>query len=108
MNFGIAGAVVIVLAALAANLPFFNDRLFGVLRLPAQPGWLAPGGRKALWVRLIELVVLYFLVGLIARLLEGRIGGVQTQRWEFYVVTACLFLVLAYPGFVVRYLRRQR
>jgi len=108
MNFGIAVAVVIVLAALAANLPFFNERLFAAVRLPARPAWLAPAGRKPLWLRLVELVVLYFAVGLVARLLEGRIGAVQAQRWEFYAVTACLFLVLAYPGFVYRYLRRRR
>lgn len=106
MNTGIAAAVVIVLAALAANLPFFNERLFGLVRLPALAGALTIR-RKPFWVRLIELLVLYFAVGLLARLLEGRLGSVQPQRWEFYAITACLFIVLAFPGFVYRYLRRH-
>jgi len=88
-----------MLAALAANMPFFNERLFA----------LVPLGRpvKSLWLRLLELVVLYFLLRGIAYLLEARMGNVFPQRWEFYAITACLFLVLAFPGFVFRYLRKR-
>jgi hypothetical protein len=50
--------------------------------------------------------VLYGVVGAIARFVEGRLGSVKSQDWEFYAVTACLFVVAAYPGFVWRYLRR--
>ncbi len=106
MNSGLAVAAVMVFAVLAANLPFVNERLFGCVPLPQRYG-LAQHGRKAFWVRLLELVVLYFVVGLVARLLEGRLGGIQVQRWEFYAITACLFVVLAYPGFVHRYMRRR-
>ncbi|QAU34694.1 DUF2818 family protein [Janthinobacterium sp. 17J80-10] len=91
---------VIGLAALAANLPFLNERLLGVMPLQAFP-------HKPLWLRLLEMVVLYFAVGGVAWLLESRIGGVFSQRWEFYAITACLFLVLAFPGFVFRYLRKR-
>lgn len=91
---------VIGLAALAANLPFLNERLLGVLAVPAFP-------RKPFWLRLLEMTVLYFAVGGVAWLLESRIGGVFSQGWEFYAVTACLFLVLAFPGFVFRYLRKR-
>ena len=59
-------------------------------------------------VRLLELIVLYFVVGAIAYGLEARIGNVFVQTWEFYAITGCLFVVLAFPGFVVRYLRKQR
>jgi hypothetical protein len=52
--------------------------------------------------------VLYFVVGFIARLLESRIGSVAVQTWEFHAVTGCLFLVLAFPGFVMRYLHKPR
>ncbi|MCP1571797.1 type VI protein secretion system component VasK [Herbaspirillum rubrisubalbicans] len=62
---------------------------------------------KPVWVRLLELVVLYFLVGLVARQLEAGIGNLFSQGWEFYAITGCLFLVLAYPGYVMRYLRKQ-
>ena len=105
MNSALVAAVVIVLAAVAANLPFFNERLLAVAALPQR---LLSRGRKPVWLRLLELLLLYFAVGGLARLLEGRLGSVAPQRWEFYVVTGCLFLVLAYPGFVVRYLRRQQ
>ncbi len=89
----------ILLAALAANLPFANERLFAVvpLRMP----------RKSAWLRLCELVILYALVILFARMIESRMGNAFEQKWEFYAVTACLFLVLGYPGFVYRYLRKQ-
>lgn len=89
----------ILLAALAANIPFFNERLFLVI----------PIGRpvKPFWMRLLELLALYILVRGIAYVLEARIGNTFPQRWEFYAITACLFLVLAYPGFVMRYLRKR-
>jgi hypothetical protein len=90
---------VILLAVLAANLPFYNERLFAVI--PVKPG------SKPIWLRLIELAVLYALLGAIAYMLESRIGNAFEQRWEFYAVTGCLFIVLAYPGFVFRYLRKR-
>jgi len=90
---------VILLALFSANLPFFNERLFAVLPLSSPS--------KPVWLRLIELFVLYLVVGLIARGLESRIGSVFPQGWEFFAVTGCLFIVLAYPGFVMRYMRKR-
>ena len=90
----------ILLATFAANLPFVNQRLFGIIGLRRN--------HKSLWLRVLELIVLYFAVGLVARLLESRIGNLAPQNWEFYAITGCLFLVLAFPGFTFRYLRRQR
>ena len=89
--------VVVVLALLAANLPFLNNRLMGVW--PRQQS-------KGLLLRLGELVALYFLVGAIGLLLEQSVGQIYPQRWEFYATTAALFLTLAFPGFVFRYLRK--
>jgi hypothetical protein len=91
--------IVIVAALVAANLPFLNDRLFGVVPLK---------GPKGLGVRLAELVVLYFAVGLLGVALEKRAGQVAPQGWEFYAVTAALFLTFAFPGFVWRYLVKHR
>lgn len=99
MDVSLSAWLVILLAVLAANIPFFNERVFALVPLKSA---------KPVWLRLIELLVLYFLVLGIARLLEARIGNVFAQVWEFYVVTACLFLVFAFPGFVWRYLRRRR
>ena len=91
--------IVIVAALVAANLPFVNQRLFGVVPLKAP---------KPLSWRLAELVVLYFAVGLLGVGLEKRLGQVSPQNWEFYAVTAALFLTFAFPGFVWRYLVRHR
>jgi hypothetical protein len=90
---------VILLAVLAANLPFLNERLFGVIPFGSD--------RKSFWLRLAELVVLYALIGGIAYLLEARIGNAFAQRWEFYAITGCLFIVFAFPGFVFRYLLKR-
>jgi hypothetical protein len=100
MDVSLSSWLVILLAVLAANLPFFTERVFGVLR------WRGP--TKPFWLRLLELLALYLLLGLIASLLESRLGNRFRQGWEFYAVTGCLFIVLAYPGFVHRYLRRRQ
>lgn len=99
MSVSLSTWFVILLAVFAANLPFFNERLFAIIPLAAET--------KSFWLRLAELAVLYGLVGLLAYLLEARIGNVFPQRWEFYAVTVCLFLVFAFPGFVMRYLRKR-
>ena len=92
--------VVLLVALAAANLPFVNERLFGVVALR--------GGVKLLAVRLGELVVLYFLSGGVGLLFERRAGQIAPQGWEFYAVTGALFLVLAFPGFTWRYLLKHR
>ncbi len=91
--------LVIALALSAANLPFFTERLFGLLSLRAT---------KGIALRLLELLVLYFLVGGLGLLLEQRAGQIAPQGWEFYAVTGSLFLTLAFPGFVWRYLYKHR
>lgn len=97
-----AGAIwVVILAALvAANLPFLSRRLWVVGPLPQSD--------KRLWVRLFELLLGYFLVGVLALWLENRAGQITPQGWEFYAITATLFVTLAFPGFVYRYLMRHR
>jgi hypothetical protein len=99
MNVSLSAWFVILLALLAANLPFLNERVLAVIPIgrPAKP----------LWLRMIEMAILYGAVAALAWLLESNIGNVFSQRWEFYAVTACLFIVLAYPGFVFRYLRKR-
>lgn len=101
MDVALAGWLVIAVALALANLPFVNDAVFGVVPYRG-------GRRKPFVVRLVELVVLYFVVGMLAYVLEARIGNVFLQTWEFYAISGCLFVVLAFPGFVVRYLRKQR
>ena len=44
----------------------------------------------------------------LALALEKRAGQIAPQGWEFYAVTGALFVTLAFPGFVYRYLMRRR
>lgn len=87
--------LVLVVAFAAANLPFFTQKLLGLVPLRHS---------KNLALRLAELVLLYFLVGGLGLLLEKRAGQIAPQGWEFYAVTGALFLTFAFPGFVWRYL----
>lgn len=91
--------LVIVAAALAANLPFLSQRLLAVM--PIATG-------KNLGLRLAELVVMYFVVGGAGLLLEKRLGQIAPQGWEFYAITGTLFITLAFPGFIWRYLLKHR
>ena len=93
--------LVILAAFAAANWPFLSQRLMLVGPLPK-------GAKKPFSIRLLELVVLYFVVGLIAMMLERRVGQNAPQGWEFYAITGTLFVTLAFPGFVYRYLMRRR
>jgi len=92
--------LLLILAFIAANLPFLVERIFFIVR-PRT------GAKNFAW-RLLELMVLYFVVGGIALLLESNLGDIQRQGWQFYAINASLFVVFAYPGFVYRYLWRHR
>lgn len=80
---------------LAANLPWFSNKLFYIVPVKHTPknlGWC-----------LFELIVLYFLVGAVALYTEfATFGQVAHQDWEFYAITACMFIVFAFPGFVYK------
>ena len=56
---------------------------------------------------MLELVVCYALVVGLGLLLEQSDGQIYPQGWEFYATTAALFLTLAFPGFVYRYLYKR-
>lgn len=91
--------VVLIAAIVGANLPFLNNRWFGIVprRTP-----------KTLALRLVELLLFYFLVGALGLALEQSAGQIYPQGWEFYATTAALFVTLAFPGFVYRYLYAPR
>jgi hypothetical protein len=40
--------------------------------------------------------------------MENALGQIAPQGWEFYAVSGAMFLTLAFPGFVWRYLWRRR
>ncbi|HSI60165.1 MAG TPA: DUF2818 family protein [Ideonella sp.] len=91
--------IVLVVAVVAANLPFFTERLLlvGPRRAPKAFGW-----------RLLELILMAALTLGVGLALETSIGQRSPQDWEFYAAAGFLFLTLAYPGFVWRYLRKHR
>jgi hypothetical protein len=99
MNHSYSVALVLVAAFVGANLPFINERVVALIprRMP-----------KSLWIRVGELVLFYFLVGGLGLALEQSAGQIYPQGWEFYATTGALFLTLAFPGFVFRYLMKHR
>lgn len=91
--------VVLVVALVAANLPYLSPRvlLVGPRRDPKGAAW-----------RLLELLLLGLLTLAVGFGLEARLGQRSEQGWEFYIAALALFLTLGFPGFVWRYLRRSR
>lgn len=88
----------VIISLCAANLPFVSQRFMGViaLRTPKTP-----------WLRLLELAIFYAIAGGIGLALEQRAGQIAPQRWEFYAITATLFVTFAFPGFIYRYLLKH-
>jgi hypothetical protein len=83
----------ILVAFLAANCPWLSERFLLLLTI-----------RKSAWLRWLEWLLLYVIVGLVSVGLEYKVTGVrQPQSWEFYVVTLALFMVFALPGFIYHY-----
>ncbi len=96
--------IVLLLAFLIANLPWFSEKLFFIYSFKKQPH-----DDKHLGWRLLELVVYYFIAGAIGLYAEYKtMGQLASQQWEFYAVTGCLFLVFTFPGFVYRILWQKK
>jgi len=90
-----SSTTLILLFLVIANLPWFTERAFIAYPLKQT---------KSVLLRLMELVVFYFVSLLIAIAAEIQFSGeVFPQQWEFFVTTFCLFLVLAIPGVIYRY-----
>ena len=85
-------AALLIVAFVAANLPFILSRPLGVLARP----------RKVFGWHLLELVLMFGLTALLAFWLEGRQSPPHAQNWQFWVTNLALFLVFAFPGFVGR------
>lgn len=85
--------VLLAVALVCANLPFVGNRWFGVKKLP----------KKRFPHHLLELAAGFLFVGALAYALEAQSGAVHDQGWAFYVVVLCLYLIFAFPAFVLRY-----
>lgn len=96
MTFEWAALLLLLLAVVCANVPWLSERPF--LVMPPLPR------AKPAWLRLVEWMVYYLLMLLLAVGLERKVNGViHAQQWEFYAVTALMFAVLAMPGFIYHY-----
>ena len=89
--------LLILAAFAAANFPFLNQKLFFLVQV---------GIVKSFKLRLLELAVYYAAVGGLAYFLESHLGNRFPYSWELIAITACIFIVFAFPGFVYRYLRK--
>lgn len=88
--------VFLVVAFIAANLPWISERLFGLIALKSD--------KKSVWMSLVEWFILYILIGLVALGIEKKFtSDIHPQDWEFYASTFCLFIVFALPGFIYRF-----
>ena len=88
--------IFLIVAFIAANLPWISDRLFGLIPLKSDV--------KPVWICLLEWFGLYVLIGMVALGLEKKFtSDIYSQGWEFYASTLCLFLVFALPGFIYRF-----
>lgn len=103
MQNSVVALCILLVAFIAANVPFFNQNLFALFPLKKAADY-----KKPFWIRLVELIVLYFLIGFVAHEIEAYVSDAYQQTWQFYAVTGCLFLVFAYPGYVFRYLRKVK
>lgn len=93
--------LILFIALLLANLPWFSEKLFYVYPIK--------GNKKHLAWCLFELVVLYFVTIIIFFTVEKTLFGQSLkQGWEFYAITVCLYIVLTFPGFVYKTLWRDR
>jgi len=100
MSQDLALGVFLFMVLVAANLPWFSEKILFV--------FASPSGDKLAIIRLLELVVLYGFTLLTGFALESRVtGSQQPQDWEFYAITVCLFLVFSVPGFIWRYILRR-
>jgi Na+(H+)/acetate symporter ActP len=91
---------ILLLAFVAANLPWFSDKVFYILKLKSNHKNLA-------WC-LLELLLLYLMIGAVSHYAEYVVyGQIAKQAWEFYAVTFSLFLVFAFPGFIYKILWKK-
>ncbi len=85
----------LLLEIIAANLPFLSAKLFIVVRV---------GKSKPLFVILFELIAYYCMIGVLARFMETQsYGAAYEQGTRFYMIGLIMFLIFAFPGFMLRY-----
>ncbi len=90
----------LILAFLAANMPFFSKKIFFIIKTDK---------RKHFLFELSECLVYYGLSASLAYFMEVQTSGsAHNQDFVFYVITFALFLVFAFPGFVFSHFWRVK
>lgn len=89
-----------------------SAKLFGLvlfLVLFAMPGFFYKPyvSVKPFGARFVELLLLVCFVASIGFFIESYYANRFPQSWQFYVIGLCLFILLAFPGFVWRHLMRH-
>jgi hypothetical protein len=92
--------LLLILAAILANLPFVLPRFVGFFRI-------ANSDHKPVVFILFELMLGFAFLLFAGFMFESFAGGLYSKSWTFFVVMFFLFLVMAYPGFVYRFFWRK-
>jgi uncharacterized membrane protein len=98
MQSGLIALAFVFAGLIAASLPFFIRRIAGFFKTKEGKPFIAYA---------LESFVLFAIVVAVAVLVEDRTGQRAPQGWEFYAVLVCLWAVLAFPGFLWRYLLKR-
>lgn len=105
--------LLLLVTFLVANLPWLNERVLALIGLRS--------GSKPFLVRLVEWVIGFGLVALLAWRLELGCqisaaaffglaecpGELNPKSWEFFTVVIVLYAVFALPGFIYFVERRR-
>jgi hypothetical protein len=100
-NQTVAVWLLIVLALAAANLPFANERLFGLFRLSKM------AVKPAILVA-FEVLVYFVLTAAMGLAFETTLSNPFPNGMTLVTIGFCIFLVLGFPGFVFRYLLKRK
>ena len=84
MNQTLAVWLLIALALVSANLPFLTERVFAVL--PWKRG--GADAVKPFWMRLVEVLVFYLIVGALGFTFESVLGNRFAQTWDCLLYTS--------------------
>lgn len=91
-------SLLLLTAIVLANESFFSQRFL----------WIGPSKKQHPWLQVLELLLAYAAFVFLGMGLETFVGQHSPQAWQFYAVSLCLFLTMAFPGFVWRYLLKRK
>ena len=88
--------LLIIVALLSANLPWFSNKYFFFVSPKT--------GKKSSFLFIIEWLTMYVLVAIIALLIERKVQGfIHPKDFSFFAITLLLFAVFALPGLIYKF-----